>query len=244
MENEARLTEIAPDLYSISIYVSKFNLRFNHFLIKDDEPLLFHTGYKSMFPVIREAVATVLEPSTIRWLGFSHFESDECGSMNHWLELAPLAQPLCSFVGAMVSVNDFAIRPARGLAQDEVFSTGRYRFRFRSTAHFPHGWDAGLLFEETQGTLLCSDLFFHWGDVEPRTESDVVGRTRQALMEMQATPLANSVPFTTQTDQIIRGLADLKPKTLALMHGSTFVGDGERALRDLASALRETLGNP
>lgn len=238
----ARINEIAPDVYRISIFVPQLNLQFNHFLIRDDEPLLFHTGYRSSFPELKEAVASLMEPSRIRWVGFSHFESDECGALNNWLEIAPAAEPVCSLVGAMVSVNDFSARPAKGLTPDEVFSTGKYRFRFCSTAHLPHGWDAGLLFEETKRTLLCSDLFHHWGDVEPITSSDVVGRSRQAMAEIQASPLANYVPYTPQTSRILERLASLEPRTLAIQHGSSFTGDGARALRDLTSALADAFG--
>jgi flavorubredoxin len=172
------ITEIAPDIYRISIYVPEIHLQFNHFLVKDDQPLLFATGLRAMFPLMREAVATLIDPARLHWIGFSHFESDECGALNQWLEVAPAAQPLCSVVSAMVSVNDFAIRAARALLPDEVLSTGRYRFRFRPTPHLPHGWDSGVFFEETERTLLCSDLFFHDGDVEPLIESDLVERAR------------------------------------------------------------------
>ena len=150
------VTQIGPDLYRISVYVPQFNLQFNHFLVKDEEPLLYHTGLKGMFAPVRDAVATVLDPSRIRWIAFSHFESDECGSLNQWPELAPAATPACSLLGAMVSVNDFAIRPARGLTDGEVLPTGQYRFRLCRTPHLPHGWDASLLFEERTKTLLCS----------------------------------------------------------------------------------------
>ena len=240
----AKVHEIAPDLYRISIYVPEFDLQFNHFLVRDEEPLLFHTGYKGFFPELREAVATVLEPSRIRWISFSHFESDECGALNHWLESAPAAQAACSVVGTLVNLNDFAIRPPRGLADGEALATGKYRYKFCSTAHLPHGWDAGVLFEETQGTLLCSDLFHHTGDVEPLTESDIVGRSRAAMTEYQKGPLANYVPYTPLTGRIIETLAALKPRTLATMHGSSFRGDGERALRDLGVAFRDTFGKP
>jgi flavorubredoxin len=240
----AVITEIAPDLYRISIFVPQANLQFNHFLIKDDEPLLFHTGLKATFPLVHEALATLLDPAQLRWISFSHFESDECGALNQWLEVAPLAQPACSLTGALVSVNDFAVRPARGLTQDEVLSTGKYRFRFCQTPHLPHGWDAGVLFEETNGILLCSDLFHQNGDVEPLTESDVVERSRAALLEYQAGILANYVPFTPQTERTLQRLAALKPKTLAVQHGTSFAGDGERALRDLAVVLREIFGFP
>jgi len=236
--------EIAPDTYRISIYVPEINMQFNHFLIKDDEPLLFHTGYKATFPIMREAVAKLIDPSKIRWISFSHFESDECGSLNQWLEVAPASQAVCSFVGAIVSVNDFGIRPARGMAKDEELVTGKYRFRFCHTSHFPHGWDAGLLFEQTHNTLLCSDLFHHFGDVEPLTHSDVVERCRASLLEIEAGPLANYIPYTPYTDRILQQLADLEPKTLAIMHGSSFVGDGRQALQDFAVMIREELGTP
>ena len=204
--------------------------------------MLFHTGMKALFPVVREAVATILDPAKIRWIGFSHFEADECGSLNEWLQIAPNGQPVCSTVGAMVSINDFALRPARALNDEEVLGTGQYRFRFLQTPHVPHCWDAGLLFEETKGTLLSSDLFHQVGDVEPLTESDVIDRARKTLVDYQAGPLANYMPYTKQTDGVMQRLAALQPRTLAPMHGSAFVGDGERALRDLAIVMREVLG--
>ncbi|MCA1625445.1 MAG: MBL fold metallo-hydrolase [Acidobacteria bacterium] len=237
------IIEIAPDVYRISIYVPEADLQFNQFVVKDDEPLLYHTGMKAIFPLVREAVARIIEPSQIRWIGFSHFEVDECGSLNEWLQVAPSAQAVCSVVGALVNLNDFADRCPRGMASDEVLSTGQYRFRFRATPHLPHGWDASMLFEETNGTLLCSDLFTHNGDVEEVTESDVVGRSRATLLEYQAGPLRDYLPYTPNTERLLNELAALKPKTLAAMHGSTFVGDGERALRDLAVMMRETLGD-
>lgn len=242
MTDRARVTEIAPDLYSISIYVPEFNLRFNHFLIKDEEPLLFHTGMKQMFPLVRDAIARVIDPSTIRWLSFSHFEADECGALNDWLALAPHAEPACGMVGALVSVNDVAVRQARVLAHDEILKTGKYRVRFRQTPHVPHNWEASLLFEEVTRTLLCSDLFTHEGDVEAVTESDVVERAQRSLTEGQKGPFAHAYPYTPLTEPILQGLADLQPKQLALMHGSTFVGDGGQALRDLAIIMREVLG--
>ena len=242
MTDMARVAEIAPDLYSISIYVREFNLRFNHFLIKDDEPLLFHTGMKRMFPLVRDAVARVIDPSSLRWISFSHFEADECGALNEWLALAPHAEPACGLVGAQVSVNDFALRHARVLAHDEILTTGKYRLRLRETPHVPHSWEAIVLFEEVTRTLLCSDLFTHEGDVEASTESDVVDRAKRALVEGQKGPFANAYPYTPLTEPTLHGLADLHPKQLAVMHGSTFVGDGGRALRDLALVMRQVLG--
>lgn len=239
----AKIDEIAPDVYRVSIFAAPINLQFNHFLIKDDEPLLFHAGYKGMFPEMKEAVAKILDPSKIRWIGFSHFESDECGALNHWLELAPKAEAVCSFIGAAVSVNDFAIRPARGMAHDEILPTGKYRYRFCSTAHLPHGWDAGVMFEETQKTLLCSDLFHHDGDPEPMTQDDVAARSKDAMVRLQQSPLANYVPYTPLTGRIIDRLAALAPRTLAIMHGSSYTGDGARALRDLGAAMKEVFGS-
>jgi flavorubredoxin len=236
------ITEVAPDLYRLSVYVPEFHLQFNTFLVKDEEPLLFHAGLKGMFPLYREAVASLIEASQLRWIAFSHFESDECGALNEWLALAPNAQPVCSVIGAIVSVNDFAIRPARQMSDGEVLTTGKYRFRFCQTPHLPHGWDAGLLFEETQKTLLCSDLLHQEDDVEALTESDVIDRVRRALVNYQAGILANYLPYTPLTGRLLNGLADLNPKTLAAMHGSSFVGDGRRALQDLHTLFREVFG--
>jgi flavorubredoxin len=240
--DKTRITEIAPDHYVISIYVREFNLRFNHFLIKDDEPLLFHTGMKQMFPLVRDAVARVINPATLRWISFSHFEADECGALNEWLAIAPQAAPVCGLVGAVVSVNDFAVRPAHVLAHDEILKTGAYRFRYQQTPHVPHNWEAGLLFEEVTRTLLCSDLFTHEGDVEPMTKTDVVDRAKQALLAGKKGPFADPYPYTPLTEPILHGLAQLLPAQLALMHGSVFVGDGGQALRDLAIVMREVLG--
>ena len=153
------VAEIAEDVYRISVYVPEIKLQFNHFLVRDEEPLLFHAGLRAMFPLVREAVAQLIDPSTIRHVGFSHFESDECGALNQWLEIAPRAEPVCGLVGALVSVNDFAIRPARTLTREDSFNTGKHRFRFLPTPHVPHGWDAGVMFEETKQILFCSDYF-------------------------------------------------------------------------------------
>jgi flavorubredoxin len=236
------VTEIAPDVYRICTYFPEMDLQFNQFLVKDEEPLLFHTGMKALFPMVREGVATVIDPSKIRWISFSHFEADECGSLNEWLQIAPNAQAACSMVGALVSVNDFAQRPAKGMIDDEVLSTGQYRFRFIQTPHVPHCWEAGLLFEETNATLLCSDLFHQGGDVEPLTESDVIDRAQKTLVEYQAGPFANYMPYTKNTDSIMQRLASLKPRTIVPMHGSAYAGDGERAIRELGVVMRDVLG--
>lgn len=236
------VTEIAPDVYRICTYIPEIDLQFNQFLVKDEEPLLFHTGMKSLFPLVREGVATVIDPAKIRWISFSHFEADECGSLNEWLEIAPNAQAACSMIGALVSVNDFAIRPAKIMNDGEVLRVGQHRVRFIQTPHVPHCWDAGLMFEETTGTLLCSDLFHQLGDVEPLTQSDVIERARKTLVDYQAGPFANYMPYTKNTDSIMQKLAALKPQTIAPMHGSAYMGDGERAIRDVAVVMREVLG--
>jgi flavorubredoxin len=235
-------TEIAPDIYRLAVFVPEINLEFSHFLVRDDEPLLFHAGLRGMFPLLRDAISHVMEPSRLMHIGFSHFESDECGALNHWLELAPTAQTVCGLVGAMVSVNDFSIRPARILTRDDVLTTGRYRFRFLPTPHVPHGWDAGVLFEENERTLFCSDLFHQWGHREPATEKDILERCKDALRESEAGPFANYVPYTHHTGRVLESLAEQEPRTLAVMHGSSYHGNGAQALRDLAIVMREVLG--
>jgi flavorubredoxin len=236
------VTEVARATYRISTFHPDFGIQVNQYLIDDDEPFLMHTSFRGAFPVTRGGVAQVIDPTKLRWIGFSHFESDECGALNRWLALAPSAQAACSFVGATVMVNDFADRPARALVDGEVLETGSHRLRFLATPHVPHGWDAGFFFEESERTLLCSDLFFHPGDPEPVTESDVVGRAREAIVQGMAGPLANDMPYTAHTDATFRRLADLRPRTLALMHGSTFRGDGGKAIAELAQVVREMIG--
>jgi flavorubredoxin len=239
---KATVTEIAPDVYRISAFNEQKGIQFNSFLIRDEEPFLMHTGLKKAFPVTLQGVQSLLDPASLRWIGFSHFESDECGALNEWLRVAPRAQAVCSFVGAMVMVSDFADRAPRALADNEVVPTGRRRLRFLSTPHVPHCWDAGLFFEEVDRTLLCSDLFFHPGNPEPLTESDVVGRARTAIARSLAGPMAKDMPYTPYTDATLRRLAELEPRTLALMHGSSFRGDGRTAVLDLAAEIRKALG--
>lgn len=236
------LTEIAEDVYRISIFVPQFNLAFSHFLVKDEEPLLFHAGLRGMFPFVREAVAKVIDPVTLRYVGFSHFESDECGSLNHWLELAPQSQAVCGLVSGLVNVNDFAIRPARSLTREDALSTGKRRFRFLPTPHIPHGWDAGMMFEETAGTLFCSDLFVQGGDREPLSTDDLIDRCRTDLIAAEGGPFAGAMPYTHRTGDVLNDLATHQPRTLAIMHGSSYSGDGAKALTDLSAVLREVLG--
>jgi flavorubredoxin len=232
--------EIAPDVFRLSIYVRDFDMQFNHFLVRDDEPLLFHAGFKGMFAPLRDAVAKLIDPSKLRHIAWSHFESDECGALNHWLELAPQAQPVCTLVGKLVTVDDFAIRPARGMTPDDILNTGKYRYRFYPSPHIPHGWDAGVLFEETRKTLFCSDLFHHFGDVDPVTTSDLIDPTRKAMRQLAQGPLSGYMPYTNQTEGVLRSLSDLKPKTLGVMHGSSYVGDCDQLLTGLAGVIKES----
>ena len=233
------IDEIAPDLFRLSIYVPDFDMQFNHFLVRDEEPLLFHAGFKGMFPALRDAVATLIDPATLRHIAWSHFESDEIGALNHWLEIAPEAQPVCTLVGKLVSVDDFSIRPARGMTADDVLETGKYRYSFHRSPHLPHGWDAGVLFEQTRKTLFCSDLFHHFGDVAAVTSSDLIGPAGEAMKQMQQGPLADYMPYTSQTGAVLRSLADLKPETLAVMHGSSYIGPSDKLLTDLAGVIKE-----
>jgi len=235
----SNITEIAPDVFRLSIYAPNFDMQFNHFLVRDEEPLLFHAGLKGMFPALREAVSKVIDPTQLRHIAWSHFESDECGALNDWLRLAPNAQPVCTLVGKLVSADDFAIRPAFGMGPDDVLNTGRYRYRFHRSPHIPHGWDAGVLFEETRETLFCSDLFHHFGNVAPVTTSDLIEPSRQAMRQMQKGPLAGYIPYMRQTEGVLRALAALKPETLAVMHGSSYVGQGNRLLTELAQVLKD-----
>lgn len=239
-----QVTEIAPNVYRISVFYPEINLSFNHFLVKDEEPLLFHTGLRRMFPLVREGVEKVIDPAKLRWISWSHFEADECGSFHEWMAIAPHAQAACGMVGALVSANDFCGKECRILTPKDTLTTGQYRFRYYNTPQLPHGWDAGVLFEETQRTLFSSDLFHHDGDVEPLTSSSVLERVRQALTGYQAGPLANYVPYTPNTSRILEGLAALQPATLAIMHGSSFHGDCRQALLDLSGIMKEVLQKP
>jgi flavorubredoxin len=243
MVMQSRVAEIAKETYRISTFHPDYGIQFNQFLIKDDEPFLWHTGFKKMFPTTLAGVASVIDPAALRWIGFSHFESDECGALNQWLEVAPKAQAVCSFVGAKVMVNDFADRAPRVLADGETLPTGRHRLRFLATPHVPHGWDAGLMFDEAEQTLLCSDLFFHPGDPEPLTGSDVVSRAKDALQGNLVGPMAKDMPYTPYTTSTLQRLAALRPRSLAVMHGSSFQGNGQEAILDLAAAIKELLGS-
>ncbi len=233
------VSEIAPDVYRISVFVQEFNLQFNHFLIKDDEPMLYHAGMKQMFPMVSEAVSKILPPSQLRWIGFSHFEVDECGALNEWLQIAPNAKAVCSEVGALINMSDFAIRPVHAMASNDVLHTGKHHYRFIRTPHLPHGWDAGVMYEEINGTLLCSDLFHQNGNVKDVTDKDILASHKDSMLEYEQGPLMGYTPYTHQSEKLLNALADLQPRTLATMHGSSFTGNCSQALKDLNLVMQE-----
>jgi len=230
---QATVDEITDGIYRISTWipdVSPEGFTFNQFLVVGDEPLLFHTGPRAMFPLVAEAVASVVPVESLRWVSFGHVESDECGAMNMWLAASPRSEVAYGALGCMVSLNDLCDRPPRALGDGEVIDLGGKRLRQISTPHVPHGWEAQVLFEETTGTLLCGDLFTAIGRGPALTTDDIVEPAMAAEAMFHSTSLA---PHTAAT---LRGLGDLNPSTLALMHGSSFQGDGRRALYDLAAA--------
>ena len=227
---KTHVAEIAPNIYRLSTYDPDADFMFNQFLVVDEEPLLFHTGQRSLFPLVADAVRRVIPVEQLRWITFGHVEADECGSMNQWLAAAPEAQVAHGAVGCMVSVNDLADRPPRPLQDGEVMVLGEKRLRRIETPHVPHGWDAGLFYEETTSTLLCGDLFTSIGNSPAVTEQEITSAALAAEDAFRATCLTPS------TEPTIRSLADLRPNTLGLMHGPSYAGDCVQALVDLASA--------
>jgi flavorubredoxin len=237
---DTRVDEIGDGIYRFSTLVADAapgGFSFNQFLIVDDEPLLFHTGHRQMFPMISSAVAGVMPLERLRWIAFGHVEADECGSMNEWLAAAPNAQVAHGGLGVTVSIGDMADRPPRSLENGETLELGRHRVRHIDTPHVPHGWEARVLHDETTGTMFCGDLFTHAGAGEPLTESDIVAPSVETEQMFRYTA---SVPGLVQT---VRTLAELQPTTLACMHGSSFSGDGGQALLDLAAAYESAFGS-
>lgn len=225
-------TEIAADIFRISTFVPDAGMSFNQILIKADEPLLFHTGMRALFPLVSDAVSRLLPLSSLRWISFGHVEADECGAINHWLDAALDAQVAFGGIGCMVSVNDLADRAPHPLDDGDVIDLGGKRVRYLATPHVPHGWEAGVLFEETTSTLLCGDLFTQLGDGPAvRTESPI----EATIVAEDMFGYSSLSPSTAPT---VERLADLAPTTLALMHGPTHTGDGEQWLHDLAADYR------
>lgn len=227
--------EIADGIYRINTPVvidGAGGFSFNQYLIVDDEPLLFHTGPRKMFPFVREAVASVLPVEKLRFISFSHVEADECGALNEWLATAPQAVPLCGTVAAMVSINDLADRAPRPLTDGERLTLGKHSVRWFDMPHLPHAWECGLLMEEKTSTLFCGDLFTQGGaDHFPITESDILGPSEAFRSEM------DYFSHTKNGTMLLEKLASTNPTTLACMHGSAWRGDGAKLLRALADAL-------
>ena len=234
-QSGTNLFEIAPDIYRINTPVSipggpEFN--FNQYLILDEAPLLFHSGPRRLFPLVREAIERVMPLERLRYVGFSHFEADECGALNEFLAVAPEAQPLCGQIGAMVSVNDVADRPARALADGETLSLGSHVVRWFDTPHTPHGWDCGLMMDTTTRTFLCGDLFTQGGAKhDPITEADILGPSEAFRRQM------DYYAHAPQSAAVLERLARERPETLACMHGSAWRGDGGSLLRALAASV-------
>ena len=229
-----RIDEIADGLYRIHTPLPSVpgGFSFNQYLLRDEQPLLFHTGPRALFPQVRDAIASVMPVTELRYIGFAHVESDECGSLNQFLEAAPHAVPLCGRVAAMVSVHDLADRPPKVLADGESLILGRYAVRWLDAPHVPHGWENGFLMIEGLDALLCGDLFTQPGaDHPPIVESDILGPSEAMRARM------DYFAHGPDTGPVLKRLADLKPKILACMHGSAWRGDGGRLLDQLAEAL-------
>lgn len=228
--------ELAEGIYRINTPViiqgGPGGFSFNQYLVVDDEPLLFHTGPRKMFPLVREAVASVLPVERLRYIAFSHVEADECGSLNEWLAAAPQSLPLCGTVAALVSISDLADRPPHALADGEKLSLGKHTVRWFDTPHLPHAWECGFLMEEQTRTLFCGDLFTQGGaDLPPVTESDILGPSEAFRRGM------DYFSHTKNAREMLERLASADPTTLACMHGSAWRGDGAKLLRALADAL-------
>ena len=227
--------EVADGIYRINTPVQLGGgggFSFNQYLIVDDQPLLFHTGPRKMFRLVSEAVASLLPVDRLRYISFSHVESDECGSLNEWLAAAPQSVPLCGTVAAMVSISDLADRAPRALADGEAVILGTHSVRWLDTPHLPHAWECGFLIEERTRTLLCGDLFTQGGsDLPPITESDILGPSEAFRHQM------DYFSHTKDVRALIEKLASTKPTTLACMHGSAWRGDGATLLRALAEKL-------
>ena len=234
-ETRTSVHEIADGIYRINTPVGlpgagQFN--FNQYLVVDDAPLLFHSGLRRLFPQVREAVAAVMPVEKLRYIGLSHFEADECGALNEFLAVAPQAVPLCGQLAALVSVNDYADRAARALADGEELELGRHRIRWFDTPHMPHGWECGLMMDLSTRTFFCGDLFTQGGSGEVAlTEGDILGPSEAFRGPM------DYYAHAPQTAAILEKLARENPTTLACMHGSAFRGDGAGLLRELSRAL-------
>jgi flavorubredoxin len=233
---ETRVDEIAPDIYrihtSIPPAVIPGGFSFNQYLIRDEQPLLFHTGSRKMFPAVLDAIARVMPPAKLRFVAFSHWEQDECGALNELLAIAPDALPLCSSINALVN-SDGMDRAPRVAGDGEQIVLGKHRVRWLDTPHLPHGWESGLLFDETTSTLLCGDLLTQPGECKaPLVKSDILGPSEALRAMLDYFAHGRELP-----KQFAR-LAALEPRVLACMHGHAWSGDGAKLLAELAQLLR------
>jgi flavorubredoxin len=235
-QSRTNVHEIADGIYRINTpidFPDGQGFSFNQYLVVDDEPLLFHTGPRRMFPLVREAMAAVMPVERLRWVAFSHFEADECGALNEWLAAAPQSAPLCGAIGAMVSVGDVADRPPRAVADGERIVLGRHALTWFDTPHVPHGWDCGLMVDATTSTFFCGDLFTQPGHGDDALiEGDILGPSEAFRKQM------DYYAHAPQNAAVLQRLAQEKPRTLACMHGSAWRGDGGALLRHLAEALQ------
>jgi len=240
-ESGTSVVEVAEGIYRISTPIPEQTAEvpggftFNQYLIADDQPLLFHTGPRRLFPLTRDAVAAVLPVERLRWISFSHVEADECGALNDFLAAAPAAAPLCGAIAATISIRDLADRPPRALADGEELALGRHRVQWLDAPHLPHNWECGYLWEPTTRTFLCGDILTSPGSEPAITEGDLVGPI--VAMERQMSAFARTDATTRRQ---LERFAQLAPVTLAAMHGSAYRGDGARLLRDLGDQLCAT----
>ncbi len=241
-QHGTNIQEIADGIFRINTPVPLPNgagaFNFNQYLITDEAPMLFHTGPRQLFPLVREAIATVLPVERLRYIGLSHFEADECGALNAFLAAAPQAVTVCSQLAAMVSIGDFADRAPKSLADGEELALGRHIMRWFDTPHMPHAWECGLMLDTSTRTFFCGDLFTQGGSGETAlTESDILGPSEAFRVPM------DYFAHAPQTSAILERLAQEQPTTLACMHGSAWRGDGARLLRELSAALARTKGS-
>lgn len=237
-QSQTRIDEIADDIHRISTPVPPEavpgGFTFNQYLVVDEAPLLYHTGMRGIFPLVREAIETVIPVKSLRYIGLSHFEADECGALNDFLEVASDAEALCSNIGKMVSLDDFAARPARGMADGEELSLGKHTVRWIDTPHFPHGWECGHLLETSTNTLFCGDLFTQGGaDHEPVTTDDILESSERMRSSL------DYFSHTRHARDMAEKLAATSPATLACMHGAAWQGDAATLLRKLGERLAD-----
>ncbi|MEY2398544.1 MAG: hypothetical protein QOJ00_1718 [Actinomycetota bacterium] len=225
---ETRVAEVTDGVYQLTTHIAEMNFSFNQYLIAGDEPTLFHTGGRGLFPLVKDAVAKVLPPETIRWISFGHVESDECGSMNDWLAVSPNAQVGASATACMVSLNDLCDRAPMVFGDGYIHDIGGHTLQWFDTPHVPHGWEAGVLYDATTKTLFCGDLFTQTGDYAATSEADIVGPAAAAEDMFHAWALAPD------SGARVRTLAELDIANLALMHGPVFTGNAKDALLGLA----------